>query len=415
MESEKSVNNKRVGLKILLVNKFLFPKGGAETYMFELGKMLEKYGNEVQYFGLENKNNIVGNRVQAYVSNMDFSEGMRKNWKAPFRIIYSTEARRNIRKVLNDFKPDIVHLNNIQYHLTPSIILEVNKWRKNTGKKCRIIYTTHDYQLICPSHGLFGMNVKPCEKCLDGHYVHCLHTKCLKNSRAKSLLGTIDGYVWKYNRAYSFVDAYVCCSYFLKNKLDTQERFRGKTIGLHNFKEVQPLLNIHKKGYVLEFGHLSKDKGTDTLLEVAKRMPKTRFVFIGYGPSVEKMKNIPNVDYLGFKTGEELNRIISEAAISVCPSEWYENCPFSVIESVLLGTPVVGSKMGGIPELIRPGVDGDLFEAGNVEQLEAAIKHILYAPGVLKSYTENCRNAQYETRESYYSKLIKIYRGNDNG
>ena len=151
----------------------------------------------------------------------------------------------------------------------------------------------------------------------------CLQTKCLKNSRAKSLLGTLDGYMWKYSKAYSYVDAYICCSYFLKSKLDTQKRFRDKTIGLHNFKKEMPHLdNIQKKGYVLEFGHLSRDKGTDTLLEVAKKMPNTEFVFIGYGPSVDKMKDIPNVKYLGFKTGEELYRIIAEAAISVCPSEW---------------------------------------------------------------------------------------------
>lgn len=150
-----------------------------------------------------------------------------------------------------------------------------------------------DYQLVCPSHGMFDVDMKPCERCLDGHYIHCLQTKCLKNSRAKSLLGTLDGYMWKYSKAYSYVDAYICCSYFLKSKLDTQKRFRDKTIGLHNFKKEMPHLdNIQKKGYVLEFGHLSRDKGTDTLLEVAKKMPNTEFVFIGYGPSVDKMKDI---------------------------------------------------------------------------------------------------------------------------
>lgn len=335
-------------MRILLVNKFIFPKGGAETYTFDVGKMLEEHGHKVQYFGLENEKNTVGNRIGSYVTNMDFSQGIKANLNAPFRIIYSREARKKIRAVLDDFQPDVVHLNNIQYHLTPSIILEINKWRKETKKECKIVYTTHDYQLVCPSHGMFDVNMKPCELCLDGHYIHCFQTKCLKNSRAKSLLGTLDGYMWKYSKAYSYVDAYICCSYFLKSKLDTQKRFRDKTIGLHNFKKEMPRLdNIQKKGYVLEFGHLSRDKGTDTLLEVAKKMPNTEFVFIGYGPSVDKMKDIPNVKYLGFKTGEELYRIIAEAAISVCPSEWYENCPYSVMESVLLDTPVVGSKMGG--------------------------------------------------------------------
>lgn len=243
-------------MRILLVNKFIFPKGGAETYTFDVGKMLEEHGHEVQYFGLENEKNTVGNRIGSYVTNMDFSQGIKANLNAPFRIIYSREARKKIRAVLDDFQPDVVHLNNIQYHLTPSIILETNKWRKETKKECKIVYTTHDYQLVCPSHGMFDVDMKPCERCLDGHYIHCLQTKCLKNSRAKSLLGTLDGYMWKYSKAYSYVDAYICCSYFLKSKLDTQKRFRDKTIGLHNFKKEMPHLdNIQKKGYVLEFGH----------------------------------------------------------------------------------------------------------------------------------------------------------------
>ena len=141
-------------MRILLVNKFIFPKGGAETYTFDVGKMLEEHGHEVQYFGLENEKNIVGNRVGSYVTNMDFSQGIKANLNAPFRIIYSREARKKIRAVLDDFQPDVVHLNNIQYHLTPSIILEINKWRKETKKKCKIVYTTHDYQLVCPSHAI---------------------------------------------------------------------------------------------------------------------------------------------------------------------------------------------------------------------------------------------------------------------
>lgn len=399
-------------MKVLLVNKFLFPKGGAETYVFELGHLLEERGHEVQYFGLEDDKNIVGNRANSFVSHMDFSQGVLANLNAPLRIIYSAEARRKIRAVLEDFSPDVVHLNNIEYHLTPSIILETHKWRTEKKKKCRIVYTAHDYQLVCPSHGLFDANIVPCERCLDGHYFHCVATKCLKNSRAKSLLGTLDGYFWKYSPVYSYVDAYICCSFFLKAKLDTQERFRGKTIGLHNFKkEIPQVRNLQKKGYVLEFGHLSRDKGTDTLLAVAKRMPDTKFVFLGYGPSAEKMYGIPNVVYLGFRTGEELYRIIAEAAISVCPSEMYENCPYSVMESILLKTPVVGSRMGGIPELMDEGKNGELFEAGNSCELEKAIRKILQSPETLQRYTENCTFVQYETAESYYTKLMPIYGG----
>lgn len=396
-------------MKVLLVNKFLYPKGGAETYTLTLGKLLESNGHEVQYFGLKNKKNTVGNRINEYVTDMDFSKGILKNLNAPFRIIYSVEARRKIRKVLNDFKPDVVHLNNIQYHLTPSIILEVEKWRSDNKKKCKLVYTAHDYQLVCPSHGLFDKNIQPCEKCLDGKYIHCFETKCLKNSRAKSLLGTIDGYFWKKSLAYSYVDTYICCSNFLKEKLDTQGRFRDKTIAIHNFKDVKPLKNVEKKRYVLEFGHLSKDKGTETLLEVAKRMPEIKFVFVGFGASAEKLSNISNVEYLGFKKGEELYKIIAEASVSICPSEMYENCPFSVIESISLGTPVIGSKMGGIPELIDDEVTGKLFNAGDVDDLEIKIKELMLKPEILEQYSSNCLNVKFETKETYYAKIMKIY------
>ena len=221
----------------------------------------------------------------------------------------------------------------------------------------------------------------------------------------------MDAYYWKHSAAYSYVDAIICCSQFLKEKLDTQPQFRGKTITLHNFKDIISVDDVKKKDYILEFGKLCKDKGTETLLKVAKMMPDKKFVFVGYGPAVELMSEIDNVQYLGFKSGNELNRIIAEASISVCPSEWYENCPFSVIESISYGTPVVGSLMGGIPELIREGIDGELFHTGDVKELKAKIEKILKDENTLMQYTNNCKNVNYETSETYYKKLIKIYRG----
>ena len=396
-------------MKILLVNKFLYPKGGAETYTLNLGATLEINGHTVQYFGLENSKNIVGNGINAYVSNMDFNAGTRKNLTAPFRIINSSEARKKITKVLYDFEPDVVHMNNIQFHLTPSIIVAVDKYRKATGRKTKIVYTAHDYQLICPSHGLFDTNINVCEKCLGGNYTHCLRTKCMKNSRAKSFLAMLDAYYWKYKKAYEYIDAIICPSSFLKNKLDLQKRFADKTVVIHNFIEPQKVELREKSDYVLEFGHLSRDKGTLTLLEVAKRMPNVRFLFAGYGAAEAEIAKVSNAEYVGFKTGEELKELISKALCSVYPSEWYENCPFSVIESQMYGTPVIGSRMGGIPELIREGETGLMFEAGNADDLEKKLRYLLDAPERLDAFTENCKNVSFETPETYYHKLIKIY------
>lgn len=396
-------------MKVLLVNKFLYPKGGAETYIFKLGEILTSYGHEVEYFGLENPKNIVGNSADSYVSDIDFSEGMSRNLKAPFRIIYSSQARKKIRAVLENFRPDIVHFNNIQFHLTPSIILETEKFRKETGKAIKIIYTAHDYQLICPSHGLFDSHYNICEECLNGNYFKCLKKKCVKNSFLKSFLGVADAYFWKHSKAYIYIDKIICPSYFLKNKLDTQNRFSDKTVALHNFIEPQSVDAVKKEGYILEFGHLSKDKGTNTLLEAAKNMPEYRFVFAGFGKAEKDIEKVSNAEYVGFKTGDELKLLIAKAACSVCPSECYENCPFSVIESQMYGTPVVASRMGGIPELIEEGKTGLLFEAGNASDLKNKLCFLLENSKRLEEFTENCKSIEIETPESYYYKLMRIY------
>lgn len=140
-------------MRTLILNKFLHRNGGSETYIFKLGEALEQHGHEVQYFGMEHEGRCVGNRVNAYTSDMDFHGGSKlSKLTYPIKTIYSKEARVQLRKVLDDFKPDVCHLNNFNYQLTPSIILEIVKWRKETGRECKIIFTAHDYQLVCPNH-----------------------------------------------------------------------------------------------------------------------------------------------------------------------------------------------------------------------------------------------------------------------
>ena len=399
-------------MKILLVHKFLYPKGGAETYVLKLGAFLQDRGHEVQYFGLDREENTVGNRIGAGVSDLDFSAGILRNLHAPLRIIYNDQARRKIRAVLEDFQPDVVHLNNIQYHLTPSVIQEIARYRRVTGSLVRIVYPADEYQLICPSHGLFDTNLKVCEKCLRGNYTHCLRTKCLKNSYLKSLLAMMDAYFWKWSAAYDYIDTIICPSRFLKEKLDTQPRFRGKTVAIHNFVDTVEAATAEKEGYVLEFGHLSRDKGTDTLLEVAHHMPETQFVFAGFGEMEPEIEKLPNCRFVGFQKGKDLEMLIRKATVSVYPSRWYENCPFSVIESQMYGTPVIGARMGGIPELIREGETGELFEAGNAAQLEEKLRKILFTPHLAQIYRDHCHKVVFETPDSYCEKLLTLYGGN---
>ena len=399
-------------MKVLMVNKFLHPNGGSETYIFKLGEYLIAQGHEVQYFGMEHEGRIVGNRVNAYTSDMEFHGGFKLSKLAyPIKTIYSFEARKQIRKVLEDFQPDVVHLNNFTYQITPSVIIEIVKWRKKSNHNCRIVLTTHDSQLVCANHMLYNPNTHElCEKCLSGHYMNCIKGKCIHGSIAKSVIGAAEGYYWKWRGTYKYIDTVICPSAFNKKKMDTNPKLAGKTIVLRNFIEKTEKKEVKKKRYVLYFGRFSEEKGINTLIKAVRKLPDIPFIFAGAGPLEYKVNEQKNVTNVGFKIGIELDTLIREAQFSLCPSEVHENCPFSVMESEERGTPVIGARVGGVPELIEDKVNGRLFEPKDYKQLAEIIRELWDNPTTVEKYSRECLKLNRDGMAEYYEKLVKIYR-----
>lgn len=423
-------------MKILMVNKFLYPNGGSETYIFKLGEQLQKKGHEVQYFGMEHAGQIVGNRLECYTSDMDFHTGGVAKLLYPFRIIYSGEAKRKMRRVLEDFRPDVVHLNNINFQLTPSIIYAVRAFEKKRGKRIKIVYTAHDYQWVCPNHMMrIPATGQICFACRGGDFKQCSKNRCIHDSRVKSLLGTIEAGFYAMRKTYGMVDVIICPSEFMKKQLDTDPLLAEKTVMMHNFidKDTAVAGKTHGKkkkrrekaevfgtaadgdrpagDYVLYFGRYAEEKGTLTLLEACRALPEIPFVFAGTGPLEGRVNQAPNVENRGFVAGEELRRLIAQARFSVYPSEWYENCPFSVMESQMYGTPVLASDLGGAPELVQPGRTGDLFRGGDAQELTEHIKELWEDPELCRTYSENCRSINFDTAEEYCAKIVRnVYR-----
>lgn len=398
-------------MKILLVNKFLYPKGGSETYVMNLGRYMQSVGHEVQYFGMDCEDRTVGNNAEAYTSPMDFHNGsFFDRIMYSVKTVYSEESRKKIRRVLDDFQPDVCHLNNFNYQLTPSIIQEIVKWRKENGKNCKIIYTAHDLQLVCPNHLMTNpVSGEICEKCLGGNFVNCIKGKCIHGSTLKSAVGAVEAWFWNKLGVYKNFDAVICPSGFLADKLSSNPVLKEKITVMHNFINIQKPISIEKKNYVLFYGRYSKEKGIETLLNVADKLPNIQFVFAGRGPLNEEVDKRKNIENKGFLSGESLASLISEAAFTVVPSECPENCPFTVMESQMYGTPVLGAEIGGIPELIKAGETGELFESGNAQQLERMIESMISDKAKLKAYSENCDNIKFDTTEEYFEKLIKLY------
>ncbi len=393
-------------MRILMVNKFLYPKGGAETYFLKIGGYLEQVGHQLEYFGMYDEKNTVTNSVNAYTSNMDFHISGIKKLLYPIHIIYSFEARRKIRKVLQKFKPDVVHLNNINFQLTPSIIEEIHK------HNVKIIQTVHDYQMICPNHLMFDNTKSPCELCVNGSKWNCAKKNCIHGSKTKSIIGSLEAILYQHRKTYGMVDLYICPSRFIEDKLNQTDRYHGKTLPIHNFIELKELDSNHEKGdYVLYFGRLSEEKGLEMFLNCCRKLPHIKFKIAGTGPLEHMCKTIPNVEFVGFKKGEELNALISRAMFTVYPSIWYENCPLSILESEALGTPVIASKMGGIPELIENNETGILIEDIREDKLANEINALYHDEEKRLRMSQNCieKREKMISLEAYGNRLIDIY------
>ena len=396
-------------MKILIVNKFLYPNGGSETYIFGIGKQLKAMGHEVQYFGMEHEGRIVGNRAECYTANMDFHTGKLAKLLYPFRIIYSTEAAKKIRRVLEDFSPDVVHLNNFNFQLTPSVLYAVRRYEKKCGHPIRIVFTAHDYQLVCPDHLLMRPDKSLCEACLDGNPWNCAKYGCIHGSRLRSLLGGLEGWLYRRLHAYRIIDVVLCPSRFIEQKLSAHPDLAGKTVVMHNFLELSAHRGKRAGAYVLYFGRYCEEKGTKTLLRVCESLPEIPFVFAGNGPLEKEVSRAANVENRGFLQGDELVDAICGARFCVFPSEWYENCPFAVMEPQAYGTPVLASDLGGTPELVEDRVTGELYAGKDEYALRQKIRELWESPEKTERYAEACRKVRFDTPERYCEKLLKIY------
>lgn len=376
-------------MRILMVNKFLYPRGGSESYMLYLGQHLEKMGHQVEYFGMYDENNTVGNSAGKYTQNMDFHSKGISRFLYPFKIIFSFEAKKKIMQVIDDFKPDIVHMNNINFQLTPSIIYGIKK------KGIPLVQTVHDYQMICPNHLLYNFEKNtPCEKCITGSHMNCIKNKCIHASTVKSILGVIEAKLYSLLKTYKKVDLFVCPSNFLEKKLLTaNDYYKGKTKTIHNFidKEKFASCDQSEEPYIVFVGRLSKEKGIEYIAKTAKLLPQYTFVVAGSGPDEDMLKGIENIKLAGFLTGDKLTQLMGNAKLLLLPSVCYENCPLSILEAHCMGVPVVTMNSGGMAELVEDGVTGTLVTEPTPEGIARKLKETIENEDYYNTLKENCK------------------------
>lgn len=427
-------------MRILLVNKFHYRKGGAETYYLTVGSELERMGHEVAYFSMRHPDNLPCEWDKYFVTQREYN-----NVKNPLKaardgmaLIYSPEAKRNFQALCEEFRPDVVHLNNVHRQITLSI-LDAPYLREN---KVPVFYTAHDYVTVCPGYLMLDGDGRVCDACLeDGRYRHCIEGRCVKGSRAKSALAAMEA---SFNRAHKSnrrIDRVIAPSRFMRSKLIEGGWPEDKVVFLQNFADDAILDRAANAGadatdrenpYLLFFGRLSVEKGVDTLLRAfdaaLPSLPQNmRLVVVGDGPDAADLKALASslgcasrIEFAGYQTGGALQAYVERASLAIASSRWRENMPYSIVEALAAGTPVIGTNIGGIPELVDEGKTGFICEPGDVSSMADAISRGTSAFLDLSAYSmlqHNCRSYVMEncSREKFMSDLVNLYKESIDG
>ena len=389
-------------MRILLSNKFYYRRGGDCVCTLNTEQLLKAHGHEVAVFAMDYPENLDTPWNRYFPQNMS-------KLMAFTRPFGSREVRRKFNALLDDFRPDVVHLNNIHTQLSP-VIAELAHRRG-----IRVVWTLHDYKLLCPRYDCLRDGREICERCFNGDKRSCLASKCMKGSTLASWVGYREAVMWNRERLEACTDRFICPSRFMAEKMEQGGFNKEKLEVLCNFINVEKCRrdDYGKEDYYCFIGRLSHEKGVGTLIDAASSLP-FKLKVIGGGPLAEglqaKSRGLQaNIEFVGFKQWEEIKELVGKARFTVVPSEWYENNPLSVIEAQCLGTPVLGARIGGIPELIEEGVTGMTFESGNGDDLTDKIGRMY---DVQFCYEDIARKAmeRYDAG-TYYERIEKLYSG----
>ena len=400
-------------MKICLVNKFHYIKGGSETYYFGLGELLKKKGHDVIYFSMKDEKNVPCEQEKYFVDNVDFNSKMSpaKLVRTSMKMLYSLEAKKKFELLIRDERPDIIHLNIFQSQLTGSIVDVAKKY------DLPIVYTAHDLKSVCPNYMMLNHG-HVCEKCLHGNYLNCFRSGCMKNSKAKSLLATMESEIYRYRNIYKKINLVITPSDLYKQKLRDSGVFDCDIIHIPNFlPERTEFKNVRNGGdYFLYFGRLSIEKGIFILIKsYAKAKVRKPLYIVGTGPEEEKIRDFikeHNLDskiiMLGFKKGDELRQLVQNALCVCLLSTWYENGPYTIMEAQAAGRPVLVSNIGGIPEMVIDTVSGRVAMRTSPKTIAALLEYCENKEdwdyeGIVK-YAANKYNAA-----DYVEQLISLY------
>jgi len=398
--------------RVLMVNKFHYPRGGAEHYMFRLAGLLEQHGAKVDYFAMHHPRNLPCETDRYFVSEIDFEHPPRGLGRIGVagRTVSSLEARRKLRDLLEARHADLAHVHNIYHQLSPSLLSSLRK------RGVPVVMTVHDFKLVCPVYSLLS-NGEICERCVGNGFSPAVKHRCNRGSLAGSAL--VAGESWVHRRLGLYrdgVDVFITPSAFARDRLVRSGYPAERIRVIPNCVSAAMYEPRYEPGdAVLYLGRLSREKGVDVLVRAAARSGVPAKI-AGEGPQRPELERLiaetgAPVELLGYRDGEELAEIVRAARAVVMPSRCHDNCPLAVIEAMAWGKPVIASRVGGIPELVRDGVDGMLVPYDDPAALAEALTRAAAGDELVEAMGRSAR-ARVEERfdaPPHYEAVMDAY------
>jgi glycosyltransferase involved in cell wall biosynthesis len=353
-------------LTVLNVGQNYHIKGGSDRYQFVLSDLLEAHGHRVVPFASVNAKNLETVWSSYFPSGANFDN---PNLADISRYIYSKNAAQCMERLLGEAPISLAHLHVYYGKLTASIL----KPLQQAGVP--VIQTLHDLKLVCPVHSL-SSHGSLCQECEGKNFWKATMKRCNRGSLTRSFLSTVESYVSKFLGSVNRVDHFIAVSKFQRDKMIELGIPAPKVTMVYNFIDASEIQPSYRGGeYLLYFGRIERSKGIFTLVEAAAALTQTPLLIVGDGSASQELvayvkeRKLSHIYCLGFKQGKELSDLISHSICCIAPSVVYDNCPLSVLEAYAFGKPVIGSRIGGIPELITDGEDGFIVPPGDVSAL----------------------------------------------
>jgi len=392
-------------MRIVLVNKYWYVRGGSERVLFITKQLLEQAGHKVEIFGMKHEKNIFENEY--FVENVDYKKmGLLEKIFHTSDFIFNKEAKAKFKKLLADFQPDVVHFHNIYHQLSFSLVEAAEELH------IPMVMTMHDYKMLSPNYNLFHHG-KIDESCLGGNYYRCFLNNCMEN-RGESFLVTLEAYRRQTRKYQEKIAAYISPSTFLKN-LCLKAGWKNDTVQVIPNPLETHEVQWQEGEYIAYAGRLSPEKGVSVLLDAAAKTPDISYKIAGTGPEEETLRNkakklaLKNIEFVGWLTETNMYNFLQQARLVIQPSLWYENYPYSILEAKALGKIVLGSRLGGIPELLS---EDCLFRANQPSDLANLVKKWYHTP--LATRQERGLELQKQVREInnpeiYLQKILDVY------